>query len=80
MDGYHFDDVILEARGDRPRKGAPHTFDAAGFYHLLTRLRGDEPEVALLVFDRAQGILPLLVPVSSRRRSASCWSKAITCC
>jgi pantothenate kinase len=54
MDGYHFDDVILTARGHRARKGAPHTFDAAGFYHLLTRLRGNEPEVALPVFDRAQ--------------------------
>jgi pantothenate kinase len=54
MDGYHFDDVILKARGDLPRKGAPHTFDAAGFYHLLTRLRGNEPEVALPVFDRTQ--------------------------
>lgn len=53
MDGYHFDDIILEARGDRPRKGAPHTFDASGFYHLLTRLRSNEPETALPVFDRA---------------------------
>ena len=54
MDGYHFDDVILKARGSLPRKGAPHTFDAAGFHHLLTRLRGGEPEVALPVFDRIQ--------------------------
>jgi pantothenate kinase len=54
MDGYHFDDVILKARGDLPRKGTPHTFDAAGFFHLLTRLRGNEPEVALPVFDRTQ--------------------------
>jgi pantothenate kinase len=54
MDGYHFDDVILKARGDHARKGAPHTFDAAGFYHLLTRLRENEPEVALPVFDRTQ--------------------------
>ena len=54
MDGYHFDDVILKARGDLPRKGAPHTFDATGFYHLLNRLRDNEPEVALPVFDRTQ--------------------------
>ena len=26
MDGYHFDDAVLNARGHRPRKGAPHTF------------------------------------------------------
>jgi pantothenate kinase len=54
MDGYHFDDVVLDARGHRPRKGAPHTFDATGFYHLLTRLRANEPEVALPVFDRTR--------------------------
>ncbi len=54
MDGYHFDDAVLKARGDLPRKGAPHTFDAAGFYHLLARLRGSEAEVALPVFDRTQ--------------------------
>ncbi len=54
MDGFHFDDAVLEARGHRPRKGAPHTFDVAGFHHLLTRLRGNEPEVALPVFDRSQ--------------------------
>lgn len=54
MDGYHFDDEILKARGTLSRKGAPHTFDAAGFYHLLTRLRANEAEVALPVFDRTQ--------------------------
>lgn len=54
MDGYHFDDVVLEARDHRSRKGAPHTFDAAGFHHLLTRLRANEAEVALPVFDRSQ--------------------------
>ncbi len=53
MDGFHFDDVILKARGALSRKGAPHTFDAAGFHHLLLRLRANEPDVALPVFDRA---------------------------
>jgi pantothenate kinase len=52
MDGYHFDDAILKARGALPRKGAPQTFDVAGFHHLLLRLRANEPEVALPVFDR----------------------------
>ena len=27
MDGYHLDDALLEKRGIRDRKGAPHTFD-----------------------------------------------------
>ena len=34
MDGYHFDDLILVPRGWRPRKGAPHTFDAVSYTHL----------------------------------------------
>ena len=53
MDGYHFDDMILNARGWRPRKGAPHTFDVAGFRHMLARLRrNEEDEIAVPVFDR----------------------------
>ena len=53
MDGYHFDDRVLVPRGLRPRKGAPETFDVAGFYHMLDRLkRNDEPEIAVPVFDR----------------------------
>ncbi|MEO1467943.1 MAG: hypothetical protein AAFV86_02715 [Pseudomonadota bacterium] len=54
MDGYHFDDAVLEARGLRERKGAPETFDVAGLAHMLERLgRNDEPEIAVPVFDRA---------------------------
>jgi pantothenate kinase len=53
MDGYHFDDHVLVPRGLRPRKGAPDTFDVAGFYHMLQRLkRNEEPEIAVPVFDR----------------------------
>lgn len=53
MDGFHFDDMVLEPRGWRPRKGAPHTFDVAGYAHMLRRLRAnDEPEIAVPVFDR----------------------------
>ena len=53
MDGFHYDDAVLEARGDRPRKGAPHTFDVGGFAHLLGRLKANmEPEVAIPLFDR----------------------------
>jgi pantothenate kinase len=51
MDGFHFDDAVLDARGLRSRKGAPETFDVAGYRHLLSRLR-DEDEVAIPVFDR----------------------------
>jgi pantothenate kinase len=51
MDGFHYDDAVLIARDARNRKGAPDTFDVAGFRHLLQRLRV-EPEVAIPLFDR----------------------------
>ncbi len=54
MDGFHYDDLVLVPRGDRPRKGAPHTFDVGGLRALLARLRAnDEAEVAVPVFDRS---------------------------
>lgn len=52
MDGFHYDDAVLVARGARGRKGAPDTFDVLGFLHLLRRLQ-TEPEVAIPLFDRA---------------------------
>jgi pantothenate kinase len=53
MDGFHYDDRVLEARGDRPRKGAPHTFDVEGFGVMLARVAADDGrDVALPVFDR----------------------------
>jgi pantothenate kinase len=52
MDGFHYDNVILEERGLRSRKGAPETFDVAGFEHLLKRIRAGEPDIAIPVFDR----------------------------
>lgn len=52
MDGFHYDDAVLAARGHRERKGAPHTFDFAGFHHLLQRLRSGGEDVAIPVFDR----------------------------
>nr|WP_281503037.1 nucleoside/nucleotide kinase family protein [Ancylobacter crimeensis] len=54
MDGYHFDDMLLEARGHRARKGAPHTFDVDGLKAMLDRLRLDDGrDVVVPVFDRA---------------------------
>jgi len=43
MDGFHLADVALEALGLRDRKGAPETFDAAGYLALLRRIRAGEP-------------------------------------
>lgn len=51
MDGFHYDDRVLNARGARDRKGAPDTFDVRGFQHLLGRLRVED-EVAIPLFDR----------------------------
>lgn len=54
MDGYHLDDALLEKQGMRDRKGAPHTFDIAGFIHILQRISlGDEIDIAVPVFDRS---------------------------
>ncbi len=54
MDGYHFDDMVLHARGHRSRKGAPHTFDVDGFRVMLERLHKDDGrDVAVPVFDRS---------------------------
>ena len=53
MDGFHFDDAVLKARGDHSRKGAPHTFDVAGFEHLLKRIKAREADIAIPVFDRS---------------------------
>jgi len=39
MDGFHLADAQLDRLGARSRKGAPDTFDAAGYAHLLKRLK-----------------------------------------
>ena len=39
MDGYHLAQIELERLGRAQRKGAPDTFDAAGYAALLRRLR-----------------------------------------
>lgn len=52
MDGFHFDDRVLESRGMRARKGSPESFDFAGFEALLKRIRAGEPDIAIPLFDR----------------------------
>lgn len=51
MDGFHLDDAILHAHGSHDRKGAPQTFDVAGFVSTLIRLKTRETLYAP-VFDR----------------------------
>ena len=53
LDGFHYDDRVLNARGHRPRKGAPFTFDVEGYAAMLDRLADPAREaVAIPVFDR----------------------------
>lgn len=44
MDGFHLADVALERLGRMDRKGAPDTFDAAGYVALLQRTRSAMPQ------------------------------------
>ncbi|MEN8840626.1 MAG: sugar transporter [Octadecabacter sp.] len=53
QDGFHFDNQVLEARGDLTRKGAPQTFDGAGFVHMVRRLK-ERVDVAVPIFDRSR--------------------------
>ncbi|MGY4643386.1 nucleoside/nucleotide kinase family protein [Cellulomonas sp. URHB0016] len=48
MDGFHLAQTELERLGRADRKGAPDTFDAAGFVALLRRLR--EPRTGETVY------------------------------
>ena len=52
MDGFHLDNALLDERGLRARKGAPATFDVAGFTSTLGRVRRDKGSVVAPAFDR----------------------------
>lgn len=54
MDGYHFSNAVLQKLGRAERKGAPDTFDAAGFAALLKRIRYENSaDIYYPIFDRA---------------------------
>lgn len=53
MDGFHYDDGVLDKIGLRQRKGAPETFDLGGYESLLLRLRAADADVAVPIFDRS---------------------------
>ncbi|QNP66061.1 nucleoside/nucleotide kinase family protein [Streptomyces genisteinicus] len=54
MDGFHLAGRELDRLGRTGRKGAPDTFDAAGYAALLARLRTPEPDTTVWApdFDR----------------------------
>jgi pantothenate kinase len=54
MDGYHLSNAVLQELGRADRKGAPDTFDIAGFAYLLQRIRNEKSvDVYYPVFDRS---------------------------
>jgi len=55
MDGFHLDNSVLDQRGLLARKGAPESFDAAGFLRL-TRVLREQIEVVYPLFDRARDL------------------------
>lgn len=66
MDGFHLANSELERLGRRGRKGAPDTFDAAGYINLLRRLKhqsADEvvyaPEFRRDIEEAIAGALPI---------------------
>ena len=71
MDGYHLSNAVLQALGRADRKGAPDTFDVAGFASLLQRIRNEKSvDVYYPVFDRsieesiaAQGVVTKVTKV-----------------
>jgi pantothenate kinase len=50
MDGFHLADKELDRLGRRGRKGAPDTFDAAGYVALLRRLRESPLDAGGIVY------------------------------
>ena len=67
LDGFHLADSELHRLGRHARKGAADTFDAAGYVHLLRRLRErNDPIVYAPTFDRGlEAALAGFVPVPS---------------
>jgi pantothenate kinase len=70
MDGFHLHDDVLSALGLADRKGAPETFDVAGYTALLRRLH-DEAEHTVYApsFDRSRELsLAGAIAVEPRHR------------
>ena len=56
MDGFHYDNNILEDQTLLDRKGAPQTFDVAGLHLLLSGLKNQTATLADPVFDRTMDL------------------------
>jgi pantothenate kinase len=54
MDGYHLSNKVLKDLNRADRKGAPDTFDVAGFISLVKRIRTEQTQnIYYPIFDRA---------------------------
>ena len=54
MDGYHLSNKVLKDLKQSDRKGAPDTFDVAGFVSLVKRIRSEQTQnIYYPIFDRA---------------------------
>ena len=54
MDGYHLSNKVLKDLKRADRKGAPDTFDVAGFVSLVKRIRSEQTQnIYYPIFDRA---------------------------
>jgi pantothenate kinase len=54
MDGYHLSNKVLKDLKRADRKGAPDTFDVAGFVSLVKRIRSEHTHnIYYPIFDRA---------------------------
>ena len=54
MDGYHLSSKVLKDLKRADRKGAPDTFDVAGFASLVKRIRSEQTQsIYYPIFDRA---------------------------
>jgi len=54
MDGYHLSNEVLNELKRADRKGAPDTFDVAGFASLVKRIRSEQTQsIYYPIFDRA---------------------------
>jgi len=52
MDGYHFDNIVLDRLSLRHKKGAIQTFDANGFVEALKRIKSCREDFFVPSFDR----------------------------
>jgi pantothenate kinase len=70
LDGFHLSNETLDSLGLRSVKGAPQTFDGAGFVGSLRRVR-DEPRATILWpdFNRAaEETVPDAIPIAPETR------------